>query len=205
MSINIELDALRNAIVDPWISPWEHYLPLAFRADMNSLVYYVSPYIICRTHVAVDHWCSWLGFGQTFGYGTYEWKAKAANPVQNAAIYLGILEKHHGWSAEGIIAIYWEGIGGAIWQSYTSEDGGGETKTDITAGTIWTNENTFKIEWPDATVVRFYIGGALKSTHNVAANVPAEPMQVFAEVGTHTGAAAAEPFSYFRAASFKEL
>lgn len=185
-----------------WISPYEKYLPLMFRVDEQGLIYYEDPYLVIRVHAVTDHFVSWLAFGKTFHFGTYEWKAKAVNDIAKAIIYLGILEKRHGWADEGIISIYWNGTNWVFATSNEAKGGAGSETTNI-AGIDFTVEHTFKIEWT-STYVKFYIDGVLKATHTT--KVPQDPMQLFAEVGTDPSIApASEPESQFRAGSFKEL
>lgn len=193
-----EAEFLSNqGIPDTLISPAEKYLPLYYRTDQQGLIYFVDPYIVIRVHTEANHWISWLGVGKTFGYGTYEWKAKAENAVANTSIYIGGLEYHHGWSNEGIACIRWDGT---KWEAHSSWGGSGES-TEIT-GITFTNENTFKIEWTDS-YVKYYVNDVLKATHTTY--VPQAPMQLFAEVGTAGSAPASEPKCFFRKNSWKRL
>lgn len=185
-----------------WFSPHEKYLPLAFRTDVVGLIYYEDPYIVIRLHDIASKIASWLAFGKTFSFGTYEWKAKMVNPVTDSTIYLGILEKRHGWSDEGLIALYHDGSDHKYYFKTTNEvkGGAGNETTEILA-IDFTVEHTFKIEWT-TTFVKFYIDDVLKATHTT--KVPQDPMQLFAEVIT-IGAPGNEPESHFRAGSFREL
>lgn len=184
-----------------WISPYEKYLPLMCRVNQQGLIYYVDPYLIIRCHDSVaDQYISWLAFGKTFHFGTYEWKAKAShNALANCTLYLGLFEKHHGWADEGLIAIKWDGSKWWLQTSYGS--GLGFEDTEIT-GVDFTVEHTFKIEWT-STEVKLYVDGVLKATNST--KIPQEPMQLFAEIAIGGTPPASEPLIYWRNRSFKEL
>jgi hypothetical protein len=184
----------------PWLSPSEDYLPLSFRWGTNAIIYYDDPYIIIRIHAVTNQYASWLAFGKTYSYGTYEWKAKAANAIAHAHIYLGLFEKHHGWLGEGAIFLRYNGDA-LTWDFLTVTSGAVIEETNI-ADVDFTLEHTFKVVWAVASV-KLYIDDVLKATHTVS--LPPIGMQLFAEVATGTPAPAAEPFCYFRAGSFKEL
>ena len=185
---------------ESWISPADHYLPLAFRVNSQGLIYYDPPYIVIRVHNESDQWSSWLAFGEIFDFGIYEWKAKCENNVSNAHIYLGIFEHHHGWSDEGIITIRYDGVV-AKWQFYTSNEVG-EKKITIINDVNFSMENTLKIDWAPSHV-SFYVNDTLKATHTTA--VPQEAMQLFAEVGTGPSPPLCEPKCLFREGSFREI
>lgn len=181
-----------------WISPADEYLPLNFRTDRSGLIYYNDPYIIIRCNVDAYHAISWLAFGKTFGFGTYEWKAKAANAVNNCSIYLGLFEYRHGWAAEGAIFLRWVDT---AWNFHTCKVDG-TTENTVISGVDFTAEHTFKVEWT-STIVKFYVDGSLKASHSTA--VPQVSMQLFAEIYIGAVAPSAEPTCYFRAGSFKKL
>ena len=183
-----------------WISPADHYLPLAFRVNSQGLIYYDPPYIVIRVHNESDQWISWLAFGEIFDFGIYEWKAKCENNVSNTHIYLGIFEHHHGWCNEGIITIRFDGVA-TRWQLYTSSELG-ETEATTINDVNFSVENTFKIDWTPSHV-SFYVNGTLKATHTTA--VPQEAMQLFAEVGTGPLPPLCEPKCLFREGSFREI
>jgi len=184
---------------DEWISPYVQYLPLAFRTDQQGLIYYEDPYIICRIHTEVNHTISWLAFGKTFGYGTYEWKAKVSGMEQDdSSFYMG-LEKRHGWAIEGIIAVRYEPAA-AEYQLYTS-DGANAESTEIT-GVTFTNENTFMIVWNSSHVL-LYVNDVLKATHETY--TPSGQMQLFGEAITYATAPSAEVYLYFKNRSFREV
>gem|GEM_PF-2175500 len=185
---------------ESWISPADHYLPLAFRVNSQGLIYYDPPYIVIRVHNESDQWISWLAFGEIFDFGIYEWKAKCENDVNNTHIYLGIFEHHHGWCDEGIITIRFDGAA-MKWQFYTSNEVG-ETEATTTNDVNFSVENTFKIDWTPSHV-SFYANGTLKATHTTA--VPQEAMQLFAEVGTGPSPPSSEPKCFFREGSFREI
>lgn len=200
MSMTIDKSKFLKAIFD--IGPHEEYLPLAYRIDKEGLIYYEDPYIVIRLHDIADIWASWLAFGKTFHFGTYEWKARLVEPVMDATIILGVLEKRHGWADEGIIALKHAGSDHKYYFVTSSEakGGTGNETTEITA-IDFTVEHTFKIEWT-STYVKFYIDDVLKATHTT--KVPQDPMQLFAEVAT-IGAPGVEPECHFKNKSFKEI
>lgn len=184
------------------ISPAEEYLPITTRIIGVGTVYYEDPYFISRSTVALNVVTSCLAFGKLFHFGTYEWKGKVKNAVAKATIYLGILERHHGWYSEGLIAVMWDGVLEKYY--FITSEGGNIEQTEIT-GIDFTQEHTFKIEWT-ATEVKLYIDGILKLTHSQANAVPQHPMQLFFETLTHDATPpASEPYCYFRNRSFKEL
>ncbi|UCG44865.1 MAG: glycoside hydrolase family 16 protein [Candidatus Bathyarchaeota archaeon] len=185
---------------ESWISPADHYLPLAFRINSQGLIYYDSPYIVIRVHNVSDQWISWVAFGKAFDFGVYEWKAKCENNVSNSHIYLGIFEHHHGWCDEGIITIRFDGDV-MKWYFFTS-NGVGETEATVIDDVVFSVENTFRIDWTPSYVT-FYVNGSLKATHTMA--VPQEPMQLFAEVGTGPSPPTHEPKCFFRERSFREI
>lgn len=198
MAIDLDPDKLRKAIL-PWISPAEEYVPVMFRCIGDGSHYYVYPWIVSRAQASANNWITWLAWGKGYGYGTYEWKAKAENPVANAHIYLGIFERHHGWASEGGIFLLWDGT---QWKFRTYAIGDPTPEDTVITGITFTDENTFKIIWTES-YVKLYINGDLKATHTT--KVPNEDMQLFAEAGTLGSAPASEPACYFRAGSFKEL
>jgi len=171
---------IREPYIKNWISPHEYYLPLAYRIDNET-----------------NHWISWLAFGKTFGFGQYEWKAKADNNETNSYLYLGGLEYHHGWYNEGIICLRWSGTEYAVCTTWS----GGETATSVN-DIDFTIERTIMINWT-SSYVEYYIDGVLKANHT--SNVPQAPMQLFAEVGIGASAPTTEPIVYFRNKSFKEI
>lgn len=182
-----------------WISPADHYLPLAFRVNAQGLIYYDPPYLVIRVHNESDQWISWLAFGEVFDFGIYEWKAKCENNVSNTYIYLGIFERHHGWCNEGIITVRFDDA--TKWQFYTSNEAG-ETEVTTINDVDFTLENTFRIDWT-SSYVSLYVNGVLKATHTAA--VPHEAMQLFAEVGTGSSPPLCEPKCFFREGSFREI
>jgi len=200
MSMEIDKSKFLKAIHD--ISPYEEYLPLAFRVDLDGLIYYEDPYIVIRMHNTASKVASWLAFGKTFSFGTYEWKGRMVEPVTDATIYLGILEKRHGWADEGLIALLHDGSDHKYYFKTSNEvkGGAGSESTEI-IGIDFTVEKTFKIEWT-STFVKFYIDDVLKATHNT--KVPQDPMQIFSEVIT-IGAPGVEPECQFKNKSFKEI
>jgi len=188
---------IREPYIKNWISPHEYYLPLAYRIDAEGLIYYNDPYIVIRLHNETNHWISWLAFGKTFGFGQYEWKAKADNNETNSYLYLGGLEYHHGWYNEGIICLRWSGTEYAVCTTWS----GGETATSVN-DIDFTTERTITINWT-SSYVEYYIDDVLKANHT--SNVPQAPMQLFAEVGIGASAPTTEPIVYFRNKSFKEI
>lgn len=182
-----------------WISPADYYLPLAFRVNDQGLIYYDAPYLVIRVHNESDQWISWLAFGETFDFGVYEWKAKCENNVSNTHIYLGIFERHHGWSDEGIITVRFDDA--TNWRFYTSNETGGTEATTID-DVDFAVENTFRVDWT-SSYVSFYVNGTLKATHTKA--VPQEAMQLFAEVGTGSSPPSCEPKCFFKEGSFREI
>ena len=189
----------RRSGTESWISPADHYLPLAFRVNSEGLIYYDAPYLVIRVHNKSNQWISWLAFGELFDFGVYEWKAKCENNVSGTHIYLGILERHHGWCNEGIIAVKFDDA--TRWQFYTS-DSSGNTEATVIDDVDFTVENLFRIDWSSSRV-SLYINGTLKATHTTA--VPQEAMHLFAEVGTGSSAPSCEPKCFFRGGSFKEI
>lgn len=189
----------KRSVIESWISPADHYLPLAFRVNSEGLIYYDAPYLVIRVHNKSDQWISWLAFGELFDFGVYEWKAKCENNVSATHIYLGILERHHGWCNEGIIAVKFDDA--TRWQFYTS-DSTGNTEATVIDDVDFTVENIFRIDW-SSSYVSLYINGTLKTTHTTA--VPQEAMQLFAEVGTGSSAPSCEPKCFFRGGSFTEI
>ena len=188
-----------ESVGESWISPADHYLPLAFRVNAEGLIYYDEPYLVIRVHNRSNQWISWLAFGEVFDFGVYEWRAKCENNVSGAIIYLGILEHHHGWCNEGIIVVKFDES--LTWQFYTSDETG-NTESTVIDDVDFTVENTFKIDWTPSSV-SLYINDALKATHTSA--VPQESMQLFAEVGTGSSAPCCEPKCFFRGGSFREI
>ena len=188
-----------ESVMESWISPADHYLPLAFRVNSEGVIYYDHPYLVIRVHNKSDQWISWLAFGELFDFGVYEWKAKCENDVSRTYIYLGILEHHHGWSDEGIIVVKFDDS--MRWQFYTSDETG-NTEATVIDDVDFTVENTFKIDWT-SSYISLYINGTLKATHTDA--VPQEAMQLFAEVGTGSSAPSCEPKCFFRGGSFREI
>jgi len=181
---------------DQWLSPAEEYLPLMFRVEKNGLIYYEDPYFIIRCHNGTnDLWCSWLAFGETYGYGTYEWKMKAVNQTYTA-MYFGF-EYHHGWLSEGILSILWDNT---TWSALTSH--AGSTQQTSLNDIDFSVERTIKIEW-NATAVLFYVDGVLEATHTTYVPNGYE-MQLFCEIGFYD-TPADEPFAYWREGSFHEI
>lgn len=173
------------------------------RMNIHGLVYYEAPYYVIRVHTqAGGHNTSMCGLGYSFGYGTYQWKAKLTNPIDKTGIYVGILERRHGWPNEG--AIFVRCINGT-YQFETTEQGlATPVETTNLGGEDWTSEKTFKIIWA-ASSVKLYIDDVLKATHSNV--VPAEPLcNLFFEAATDASIApASEPYVYFREQSFEEL
>jgi len=181
-----------------WTSPGEDYLPISCRMDQKGLVYYDDPYLVIRVMTDPNHYISWLAYGKTFGYGSYEWKGKVANAVNYTTLFLGLFEHRHGWANEGAIFLK---CADGTWSFQTYKTDGTQESTTIT-GVDFTIERTFRVEWV-ASSVKLYIDDVLKATHSTA--VPQVEMQLFSEVITGASAPSAEPTVFFRAGSFKKL
>lgn len=192
-----------NNLINQSILRLTKAIPIGYvtRMDTEGLIYYEEPYYICRLHATPGHYVSMVGM-YSFGYGTYQWKAKIANPGVNSLCAVGCFERHHGWADEGLISL---SSNQGTYLLKTSEQGltTPTEQTDLGAED-WTTEKTFKIIW-SASSVAAYVDDVLKATHTRA--VPAEPLgNLFFEVGTPGSTPpAGEPTVYFREQSFEKL
>ncbi|MCP8308913.1 MAG: hypothetical protein H3Z53_05620 [archaeon] len=183
----IRLDQVKN-----WLAS-----NIATRADVDALLYYDEPYMVCRGHKEVNHICSWWSLYQ-FGFGTYEFKGKLGAVGANTIQYLGLFEHHHGWWAEGGIFVWNEDGEYRLTTTWA-----GLSTTVVLAGQDWTKERTFRVVW-DKTKVELYVDGIKVAT--ITTNVPQEPMALFNEVSTFKPSAPAfEPTVYFNLESFKKV
>lgn len=176
------------------------YIPLVYRMDTRVLTYYEPPYFVIKGHANIDetHYGSIVSDGVTFGYGTYQWKAKIENPNNRSVIYVGVFEKTHGWGSNG--AIY-AAVSKNVYEFATYNDTGGSERTTLT-DQDWTTETTFRVKW-NSTLALLYVDGALEATHTC---VPTEPMQFFFEVGTYEDPPpTVEPAVYVRQESFRKI
>ena len=192
-----------NTLVDRicWRISKDIPLPWFARTDDQALVYYESPYYVLRIKSDTPHVVSIWSHGYSFGYGTYQWKAKVENPNSKTNIYVGLLERRHGWPFEG--AIFVEASAGD-YKFTTSEEGlTTPSETTILEGQDWTTEKTFKVEWAE-TYVKLYVNDSLEATHSGV--VPAETMgNLFFEIANWGTTPPDETFLYIKEQSFEQL
>jgi len=172
---------------------------VATRTDIWGLTYYDSQdgahTVFMNENVLADQYYSWWTMEQQFGFGTYQWKAKATNCTNPNIMYIFGLEWHHGRGADGIIDFWFNGTHYAADNSYN-----GVYTFTVLAAQDWTVERTFKINWTSASI-KFYIDGALKATHNT--NVPQYPMCFFGE--SFTGGTPPAYESFLKIRNFEEI
>jgi len=176
------------------------YIPLAYRMDTQILTYYEPPYFVIKGHANIDetHYGSIISDGVTFGYGTYQWKAKIENPNNRSVMIVGVFEKTHGWGSNGAIYAM---VDQSMYEFVTYNATGGSERTTL-IDQDWTTETTFRVKW-NSTHALLYVDGILEATHTC---VPTEPMQFFFEVGTYEKPApTVEPAVYVRQESFRKI
>jgi len=184
-----------------WPSITEHYMPMAYRQDEKTIIWYDGTYFVLRCHTHTDgytHYGSILVMGQQFGYGTYEWYGKVANVSALSDIYVGGFERKHGFAEYGLIAVMYKG--GVGYQFRTMDDAGNIEDTVLGADD-WTSEKKFTVEWTVSSV-KLWVDDVLKATHTT--RVPTQYHQFFAEiVGANNLASECE--SYVKANTFKAV
>lgn len=174
-------------------------IPLQARMMPHALCYFDDPYFVCRVRSGGpdEQWCSILTMENAYGAGTYEWRAKAANPGRFRQQWLGGFERRHGFPIEGMIGFwiyqgtykvvsYWDGVG----------------KETVLSSQDWTAERIFKIVWSQEAV-RFYVDGVAVAVHTQG--IPQGPMNFFFEAGRQGGTTKDDAFVFLRRDSFSKL
>lgn len=185
------------------ISPYHEYLPLMFRVGNDWFVYYDDPYIVTRMkHHAYSMqqgncYCSWLAWGRTFGYGSYEWMVYGQGNETNSKLYLGILEGHHGYY-DCLISVCWQVNAWKFLTIYNTSQ-----METIIDDVNFSEAHTFTIHW-SSTYCTLHIDSKLYAYH-IGPSIPQEPMQLFNEVTIENGDTVSDPAVYFRNRSFHEV
>ena len=162
----------------------------------HALVYFDDPYFVCRVRAGgpEEQWCSVLTLQNTFGFGKYEWLAKAWNPGDFRHHWLGGFERHHGFLTDGSMG-FW--IEDGEYKVISSWDGALEHSP--LSGQDWTTERKFGVSWKPRTL-EFYVDDRLITTH--AETVPKAPMNFFFEAGRIGGTTPVDHAVYLRKNSF---
>jgi hypothetical protein len=171
-------------------------IPLHARMEPHALVYFEDPYFVCRVRAGGpdEQWCSVLTLQNTFGFGTYHWKAKASNPGRYEHHWLGGFERHHGFSNEGIIG-FW--IVDGSYKVLTCWDGKCEDTSLLEEN--WTSESEFSINWTPKKI-EYLVGQRLIATH--VNTVPQGRMNFFFEAGRIGGITSTDHSVFLRRNSF---
>lgn len=165
----------------------------------HALVYFEDPYFVCRVRAGGpdEQWCSVLTLENTFGFGSYKWRAKATNPGPFKQHWLGGFERHHGFPTEGLIG-FW--VVNGICKAITHWEDASEDTT--LSGQDWTEERTFKVSWTPSKV-EYFVNDGVVAGHS--ANVPQGPMSFFFEAGRIGGTTQVDHAVLFRKESFALL
>jgi hypothetical protein len=153
------------------------YAPQRMRARMDR--YCISHcdgvYMGLKAYAAQGAIGSWID-SIYLTFGVYQVVAKtcadAALCAFNDFVMPFILETHHGFPPDGLMC-FMKGMAAAVYNQSWSETAGGSEVGDLGAQD-WTADTTFKIDWDNTPRARFYIGGALITTHTV--RVPITPV-----------------------------
>jgi len=181
------------------IAAGDRILPLQARMQAHALVYFDDPYFVCRVRAGgpEEQWCSVLTLENTFGFGTYYWRAKASSPGSHRHHWLGGFERHHGFPTDGMIG-FW--ILDGTCKVMTCSDG--ICEDTVFSQEDWTSERIFKIIWSPLKV-EYFLEETLLATHTK--NVPKEPMNFFFEAGRIGGTTPVDHAVYFRKDSFTKV
>lgn len=185
-----------------WPSITEHYMPMAYRMDEKSIIFYDGTYFVLRIHTHTDgytHYGSITVMGQQFGYGTYEYYAKLAGVSALCDIHVGGFERCHGFAEFGLIAPMYQGSTASY--ILRTMDNAGNIEDTVIAGADWTSEKKFTIEWTVSSV-KLWVDDVLKATNTT--RVPTQYHQFYTEcVGANN--LAVEPICYVKANTLKEV
>lgn len=150
---------------------------LVTRMTEKGQVYFEDDVIVMREHLGAvgPEGVSWLVM-QPFSFGTYEWEGSIGAPHANVSQFIGLIETHHGWAAEG--GIFLENRGANYFLST------GDTSPVTLLGQDWTKNTRFKVIW-SSDYIKLYIDGVF--TAQKITNVPQSPGNLFGEIYVYSG------------------